>query len=165
MPAMRAQGSGSIVNIASVVAVAGQPGYLHYVATKGAVLSMTKGLAKECGAAGVRVNVDVAVQYLEAWLRGAGAVAIHNLMEDAATAEISRAQLWQWIHHDQTTEEGTAITKDWYRQVREEELAKLSGPLPYADAAGILDSLVLADDFLTFLTLPAYQQLNEDPPA
>ena len=57
MPAMRAQGSGSIVNIASVVAVAGQPGYLHYVATKGAVLSMTKGLAKECGAHGVRVNV------------------------------------------------------------------------------------------------------------
>lgn len=57
MPAMRQRGSGSIVNIASVVAVAGQPGYLHYVATKGAVLSMTKGLAKECGAAGVRVNV------------------------------------------------------------------------------------------------------------
>ena len=57
MPAMRAQQSGAIVNIASVVAVAGQPGYLHYVATKGAVLSMTKGLAKECGSAGVRVNV------------------------------------------------------------------------------------------------------------
>jgi 3-oxoacyl-[acyl-carrier protein] reductase len=57
MPAMRAQNSGAIVNIASVVAVAGQPGYLHYVATKGAVLSMTKGLAKECGAANVRVNV------------------------------------------------------------------------------------------------------------
>lgn len=57
MPAMRAQGGGSIVNIASVVAVAGQPGYLHYVATKGAVLAMTKGLAKECGSAGVRVNV------------------------------------------------------------------------------------------------------------
>jgi len=57
MPAMRERGSGSIVNIASVVAVAGQPGYLHYVATKGAVLSMTKGLAKECGSAGVRVNV------------------------------------------------------------------------------------------------------------
>lgn len=57
MPAMRAQNSGSIVNISSVVAVAGQPGYLHYVATKGAVLSMTKGLAKECGSAGVRVNV------------------------------------------------------------------------------------------------------------
>lgn len=57
MPAMRAQNAGSIVNISSVVAVAGQPGYLHYVATKGAVLSMTKGLAKECGSAGVRVNV------------------------------------------------------------------------------------------------------------
>jgi 3-oxoacyl-[acyl-carrier protein] reductase len=57
MPTMRQQGHGSIVNIASVVAVAGQPGYLHYVATKGAVLSMTKGLAKECGSAGVRVNV------------------------------------------------------------------------------------------------------------
>ena len=115
---------------------------------------------------GVRTNVSVAIQYIASWLNGVGAAAINNLMEDAATAEISRAQLWQWIHHNQSTEEGTAITKDWYRQVREEELAKLSeSPLPCADAAAILDSLVLSDDFLTFLTLPAYGKLNERHPA
>jgi malate synthase len=115
---------------------------------------------------GVRTNVSVAIQYIASWLNGIGAAAINNLMEDAATAEISRAQLWQWIHHDQVTAEGTPITKDWYTQVREEELAKLAdSPLPCAEAAKILDSLVLSDDFLTFLTLPAYQQLNADHPA
>jgi len=108
---------------------------------------------------GVRTNVSVAIQYIAAWLNGTGAAAINNLMEDAATAEISRAQLWQWIHHDQKTDDGTAITKEWYRQVREEELAKLSGNLPYAEAAEILDQLVMSDDFQTFLTLPAYQRL------
>ena len=111
--------------------------------------------------AGVRTNVSVAIQYIASWLAGTGAAAINNLMEDAATAEISRAQLWQWIRHGQATEEGTAITRDWYRQVRDEELGKLSGDLPYAAAAAILDSLVLADDFATFLTLPAYETLNQ----
>ncbi|NKF34658.1 malate synthase A, partial [Pseudomonas sp. BGM005] len=64
-------------------------------------------------ARGVRDNVSVAIRYLEAWLRGLGAVAIDNLMEDAATAEISRSQVWQWIHQDRTTEDGTPITPDY----------------------------------------------------
>ncbi|HEV2128749.1 MAG TPA: malate synthase A [Thermomicrobiales bacterium] len=108
---------------------------------------------------GVRTNVSVAIQYIASWLSGVGAAAINNLMEDAATAEISRAQLWQWIHHDQTTAEGTPITKAWYRQVLDQELGKLSGDYPFAEAVEILDELVLSDAFITFLTLPAYQRL------
>ena len=64
-------------------------------------------------AAGVHANVSVAIRYIEAWLRGLGAVAIDNLMEDAATAEISRSQVWQWIHQDRTTEDGTPITREY----------------------------------------------------
>jgi malate synthase len=75
--------------------------------------------------AGVRLNVNVALQYLEAWLRGSGAVAIHNLMEDAATAEISRAQLWQWVHRSVSTVEGTRVDAELYRRVRTEELDAL----------------------------------------
>jgi malate synthase len=109
---------------------------------------------------GVRTNVNVAIQYIAAWLNGIGAAAINNLMEDAATAEISRAQLWQWIHHHQSTEDGTPITAEWYQVIRNEELATLQGDFPYQQAANILDSLVLSSEFLTFLTLPAYQHLQ-----
>ena len=112
---------------------------------------------------GVRLNVDVALQYLDAWLGGEGAVAIYNLMEDAATAEISRAQLWQWLRHGARTREGTAVDAALYRRIRDEELARLSGahgPRNYARAAALLDGLVLADEFSPFLTLPAYAQLD-----
>ncbi|MGI8975203.1 MAG: malate synthase A [Thermomicrobiales bacterium] len=110
--------------------------------------------------AGVRTNVNVAIQYIAAWLNGTGAAAINNLMEDAATAEISRAQLWQWIHHDQSTDDGTPITRERYGAIRDEELAKLVGDFPFAEAAALLDQLVLSDEFLTFLTLPAYERLG-----
>jgi malate synthase len=115
--------------------------------------------------AGVRLNVDVAIQYLEAWLRGAGAVAIHNLMEDAATAEISRAQLWQWVHRGVTTAEGTRVDAARYRAVRAEVLAALTAeragaPHRLDDAAALLDRLVLADEFEEFLTLGAYALLD-----
>jgi len=110
--------------------------------------------------AGVRTNINVAIQYIAAWLTGTGAAAINNLMEDAATAEISRAQLWQWIHHEQSTDDGTAITRELYQSIRDEELAGMKGDYPFAEAAAILDLLVLNDEFLTFLTLPAYQRLN-----
>jgi malate synthase len=111
---------------------------------------------------GLRTNVSVALQYLDNWLRGNGAAAINNLMEDAATAEISRAQLWQWIRHAATTDDGAPITKDRYRQVRADELAELGGESVdrYGDAAQILDRLVLADDFELFLTIPAYGDLD-----
>ena len=83
-------------------------------------------------------------------------------MEDAATAEISRAQLWQWIRHGATTEDGAAVTLDRYRQVRTEELEKLGGPSAgrFGDAAQILDQLVETEDFIPFLTLPAYRYLD-----
>ncbi len=112
--------------------------------------------------AGVRLNVSVALQYLNWWLQGWGAVAINNLMEDAATAEISRAQLWQWIHHGARLDDGRPVTRALYEQIREEELAKLGGREEgrYADAATILDTLVLADEFIEFMTLVAYDYLD-----
>ncbi len=112
--------------------------------------------------AGLRANVSVALQYLDAWLRGTGAAAINNLMEDAATAEISRSQLWQWIRHGVQTNDGKVVAIQRYRQVREEELQALGGRSQgrLDDAAALLDSLVLADDFPEFLTLGAYEMLD-----
>ena len=113
-------------------------------------------------AEGVRLNVDVAIQYLDAWLLGNGAAAIYNLMEDAATAEISRAQLWQWIRHGAALDDGGTVDDAMYRRVRDAELARLTreyGDRRYADAADLLDALVLAGEFAPFLTLPAYERL------
>ena len=111
---------------------------------------------------GIRTNVEVALLYIEAWLRGSGAVAIHNLMEDAATAEISRTQLWQWIRHEAPTEDGGRMSRDYYLRVREEELTRLRS-LPdagarLADAAALLDTLVVGE-FQEFLTIPASRLL------
>ena len=112
--------------------------------------------------AGLRLNISVALQYLNAWLGGNGAAAINNLMEDVATAEISRSQVWQWIHHGARLEDGRPITRVLYQQIRDEELAKLGGTSRdrYEEAAEILDRLVIADEFIEFLTLIAYQHLN-----
>jgi malate synthase len=112
--------------------------------------------------AGVRGNVGVALQYLEAWLRGAGAVAINNLMEDAATAEIARAQLWQWIHHGTPTESGP-VTLEGVRRILAAELARLAGPGRWREAAGLLDALIASPRFPEFLTLLAYQALGDGP--
>jgi malate synthase len=113
--------------------------------------------------AGVRNNISVALQYLSAWLAGSGAVAIFNLMEDAATAEISRAQLWFWLHHGGALDDGRPVTTALYRALRDDEAAKLAGlptegQLPGATA--LLDRLVEGDEFLDFLTSPAYEQLR-----
>jgi malate synthase len=110
---------------------------------------------------GVRNNISVGIQYIDSWLRGIGAAAIYNLMEDAATAEISRAQLWQWIRHGATTADGQTIDADLYRRLRDEEVAKLGGPGVgrVGEATKIMDDLVLTDDFVDFLTLPAYPLL------
>ncbi len=105
--------------------------------------------------AGIAVNIDVALQYTQAWLGGLGAVALHNLMEDAATAEISRAQLWQWVHKGPSS---PAKYKDARAKVLKDLEAGKSGT--YADAARILDELVLAREFAEFLTLPAYEKLQ-----
>lgn len=112
--------------------------------------------------AGLRGNISVALQYLNAWLNGNGAAAINNLMEDAATAEISRAQIWQWIYHQAQLVDGRTVTRMLYTSMREEELEKLGGRSRerYGDAAEILDKLILTDEFVEFLTLIAYDYLD-----
>ncbi|HEY9682167.1 MAG TPA: malate synthase A [Drouetiella sp.] len=107
-------------------------------------------------------NVDVALQYIESWLRGTGAAAIHNLMEDAATAEISRAQLWQWIICGATLDDGRQITKELYRSTRDAQLKVLSAAPAnrYKEAAEILDRLVESENFAEFLTTDAYRYLK-----
>jgi malate synthase len=112
--------------------------------------------------AGLRLNVNVALQYVEAWLGGNGAAAIYNLMEDTATAEISRAQIWQWIRHGTKLADGRQITRELYAQIREEELAKLGGREAgrYREAAEILDGLIVNDSFIEFLTFLAYPYLE-----
>src|SRR3954468_18563411 len=114
--------------------------------------------------AGVRGNISVGLQYLSAWLGGSGAVAINNLMEDAATAEISRSQLWQWIRHAATTENGEPITLGRCRAILREEKLKLEQGGGEHErlgmAADLLDSLMSAEVFPEFLTLAAYQKLS-----
>jgi malate synthase len=117
--------------------------------------------------AGARMNVSVALQYLDAWLAGNGAAAINNLMEDAATAEISRSQLWQWRTTRAPLDDGRPLTAARYEALRGEELAALRAPdvvvpgggLHLDEAAGLLDRLVLDDQLVEFLTLPAYDRL------
>ena len=108
---------------------------------------------------GFRNNVSVALQYLNSWLSGNGAVAIFNLMEDAATAEISRAQLWQWITNRAKLEDGTVASRELYQKIRDEELEKIGGRTQgrMREAVELLDSLVLNREFSEFLTLPAYR--------
>ena len=112
--------------------------------------------------AGVRANVRVALAYLDSWLRGVGAAAIDNLMEDVATAEISRSQLWLWITQSVELDDGAPFTPDRYVTIRDEELDRLGGRDQgrLAEAAGLLDRLVLDDDFAEFLTLRAYGMLD-----
>lgn len=109
--------------------------------------------------AGIRGNVSVAIQYIDSWLNGNGAAAINNLMEDAATAEIARAQLWQWVRHGARLEDGRTLTAALYETVRTEELAKLTAQGKYQPATQLLDQLVLNPTFTEFLTIPAYQYL------
>jgi len=113
--------------------------------------------------AGVRTNVSVALQYLASWLAGNGAAAINNLMEDAATAEISRSQLWQWRVHQVPLEDGEPMSAERYTKIRDEELGRLQSSMPdfrWADAAALLDELVLSEAFTEFLTIPAYGRLR-----
>ena len=112
--------------------------------------------------AGLRNNISVALQYLDAWLQGTGAVGIFNLMEDAATCEISRAQLWLWVTRSARLDDGRPITRDLYSQIRTEEISKLGGPSQgrLRQAAELIDNLVLNPEFEEFLTLPAYRLLE-----
>jgi malate synthase len=117
--------------------------------------------------AGLRNNVSVSIQYMAAWLGGNGCVPIYNLMEDAATAEISRAQLWQWVHHRRSLDDGRPVTLEFVRRVTAEELAKLRAQTGdaafaaghYEHAARLIDELTASDRFETFLTLTAYREI------
>ncbi|MEV4545286.1 malate synthase A [Micromonospora echinaurantiaca] len=111
--------------------------------------------------AGLRNDISVGVQYLASWLRGTGAVAIFNLMEDAATAEISRSQVWQWLHNGVTLDDtGEKVGRDLVERLADEELAKLPGdPADYAEARSLFMAVAVADDFVDFLTLPAYERM------
>jgi malate synthase len=116
--------------------------------------------------AGLRNNVSVGLQYLASWLAGQGAVAIFNLMEDAATAEISRSQVWQWLHNDIHLAEGPPVTKELVDQVITSELAKIAeaaghayDAARYAEAVDLFKEVALADDYAEFLTLPAYERM------
>ena len=117
--------------------------------------------------AGVRTDVSVALRYLESWLRGIGAVAIDDLMEDAATAEISRSQLWQWIRQGVRTEEGAPVTRERVERVASEVLAELprSADDRYDDALALFREVALGEDFPAFLTVPAYATHLVDQPA
>jgi malate synthase len=108
---------------------------------------------------GVRQNINVGILYLEAWLGGLGCVPLYNLMEDAATAEISRTQLWQWIHHEAKLDDGRTIDAALYQALRDDELRSI-GSRPHLDrAVAIFDRLILTDELGDFLTLPAYDEL------
>ncbi len=116
---------------------------------------------------GLRLNISVGVQYLGAWLNGLGCVPINNLMEDAATAEISRSQVWQWIHSDKgVLDDGRVVDDELFRAILAEELEKIHGQYPenlhsFFDRAAVLfDDISTSDDFVDFLTLPAYDMID-----
>ena len=115
--------------------------------------------------AGLRNNISVGLQYLASWLNGSGAVAIFNLMEDAATAEIARSQVWQWLHNGITLDDGPLVTRGLVEQIIAEELGKVAAlgggfdAARYEQAAALFTEVALADDYAEFLTLPAYERM------
>jgi len=119
--------------------------------------------------AGLRNNISVSIQYLESWLRGSGCVPINNLMEDAATVEIARSQIWQWIHHPKgILDDGRKVTVDLFHELAKDELEKIRSAVgeqefarrKFQTASEILDAIITDDQFVEFLTLPAYKYLN-----
>src|SRR5712691_9235336 len=119
--------------------------------------------------AGLRNNISVSVQYLESWLRGSGCVPINNLMEDAATTEISRSQIWEWIHHPKgILDDGRKVTIELYLELARDELEKIRLAVgeqqfvrrKFQTSAEILDTIITDEQFIEFLTLPAYRYLN-----
>jgi malate synthase len=118
--------------------------------------------------AGLRVNINVGILYIESWLRGVGAAALHNLMEDAATAEISRAQVWQWINKASKLDDGRVVTYDFVRSLMPSEIENIKAYVGenafkngrFEEAIANFDSLIQQGDYQDFLTLPAYDMIN-----
>ena len=136
---------------------------VHVSAAELLAIGKTPGQITE---AGLRNDVSVGLQYLASWLAGNGAVAIFNLMEDAATAEISRSQVWQWLHNSIPLAEGQTVTRDLVEQIIDEELATIKAQLGAAydaprfeQAVSLFKEVALADDYAEFLTLPAYERM------
>ena len=126
-------------------------------------VSKTPGTITE---AGLRNDISVGLQYLASWLGGNGAVAIFNLMEDAATAEIARSQVWQWVHNGVTLDDGQPVTRELVQRLITEELAKIRDALGngfdvarFGQAVTLFTAVALADDYAEFLTLPAYEEM------
>ena len=113
---------------------------------------------------GIRTNVKVGILYIQSWLLGQGAAALFNLMEDAATAEISRSQLWQWVHNNALTDSGIEINIEFIKELIDEELKEIKKLTPtdeMLDEAGTLfEDLIVNKEFEDFLTLPAYKLIN-----
>ncbi len=114
--------------------------------------------------AGLRNNISVGIQYLGAWLAGNGCVPVFNLMEDAATAEISRSQIWQWIRSPKgVLDDGRKVTRELFKQLLDEELAKVKAEMSegkYDEAARLFERITVDDQYVEFLTLPAYQLID-----
>ena len=133
--------------------------------TEADLIAMPEGEITEDG---LRNNIRVGIQYIEAWLAGRGAVPLYNLMEDAATAEISRAQIWQWMRHGARLADGRTIDRELVDRLLAEEIAALTDAFGadrfegghFDEAIALFTKVATADDFPTFLTLPAYDVLN-----
>ena len=116
---------------------------------------------------GLRENISVGIQYIESWLRGSGCVPLNNLMEDAATAEIARSQVWQWMHHDAQLEDGRVITEPLFRSLVDEEMGALQTTLgdirfsggEFARAIDLFTTMSASETFEAFLTIPAYRHI------
>ena len=121
------------------------------------MLELHAGVRTETGA---RENIRVGVQYVAAWLGGKGAVPLYNLMEDAATAEICRTQLWQWLRFEAPLDDGRKLTLDLFEQWFDEEVGLLAEVPDIAEAARLMHNMIVADDLVEFLTLPAYELLD-----
>jgi malate synthase len=117
---------------------------------------------------GLRNDVNVGIQYISSWLRGNGAAGIYGLMEDAATAEIARSQVWQWVHHGAKITGGPTITADLVRRIEQEELEKIRNAVgddfyaggKYREATELFENVALSTEFVEFLTLPGYELLD-----
>jgi malate synthase len=132
--------------------------------TEAQLLEQPKGTITEKG---IRKNINVGVLYLESWLSGNGAAALYNLMEDAATAEISRTQLWQWLHNTSTLADGRKFTKDLYSELLKSEIRIIKDLVgedkfktgKFELAIELFDSLVISEEFEEFLTVKAYKYI------
>lgn len=149
---------------------AGKPNQLHVMREQDVPISAKELLEPSAGSrteAGMRTNIRVALQYIEAWISGNGCVPIYGLMEDAATAEISRTSIWQWIQHGKSLDNGQQVTKELFRKMLAEESQVVKGELgearwnqgKFTKATEILDRITTDENLVDFLTLPGYEAL------